>query len=131
VEQENELTREIPRTEWVEFLDRFSQQHDGWLVSLQVFDRDMGAQIIAENVPLRGITADLKDREDQISINVGKEEAEHSNHIIENARRIQLQVNAQGAHESLNFESSNGAMTLLQFRVPAVSETVDGVYTSA
>ena len=28
--------REIPRGEWLSFLDGFSRQHEGWLVTLEV-----------------------------------------------------------------------------------------------
>ncbi|OLE50804.1 MAG: hypothetical protein AUG51_26320 [Acidobacteria bacterium 13_1_20CM_3_53_8] len=51
--------REIPREEWAEFLDIFSRQHEGWLVTVEVLSEEIGAQVEAEGKPLEGITAEL------------------------------------------------------------------------
>jgi hypothetical protein len=45
---------EIPRNEWVEFLDSFSLQHEGWLASLSVA-REPNAWIEKGNYPLQRI----------------------------------------------------------------------------
>ena len=132
MEIKNEMTREIPREEWVKFFNGFGQQHEGWRVTLQVFDRDLGAQIKAENLPLRGISADLKDNgDDVIVINVGETSSEHVNHVIQNPTHVQLKLDAHGAHEALEIETASGTTTLLQFRVAALPETVDGIVTMA
>jgi len=127
MEINNGTTREIPRNEWGKFFDGFSKQHFGWQASLQVFDADLGAQIEAENLPLQGISADLKDNEDIIEINVGETPASHVEHQISDPTHVRLKQNAQGADEALEVETESGTMTLLQFRVAAMPETVDGV----
>jgi Family of unknown function (DUF5335) len=48
---------EIPPHAWADFFDRFSRQHHGWLVSLDVIDLDSRRQLRAREVPLVGITA--------------------------------------------------------------------------
>lgn len=126
---QNGMTREIPRAEWQAFFDGFSQQHEGWLVTLEVLDRAMGAQIAAENLPLQGITADLTENENVIMINVGETIADHTAHAVTNPTRVQLKSDAQGAHEALEFETAEQTVTLMRFRVPALPETVDGVMT--
>ena len=80
------LAREIPREQWNKFFDDFSKQHEGWVVTLEVLDPDIGDQDQAEGLPLSGISADLKDRESRVEIIVGgkpegKPEA-HLTHII-------------------------------------------------
>lgn len=37
-------TRKIPQTEWLDFFNRFSRQHQGWIIDLEVFGADIGAQ---------------------------------------------------------------------------------------
>ncbi len=67
-------TQEIPRDEWVSFLDRFSKQHEGWLVTLEVFAPDIGAQQEATEIPLEGISlASSSSDPETIAISVGKE----------------------------------------------------------
>jgi hypothetical protein len=64
--------REIPRDEWAGFLDSFSRQHEGWLVSLEVLGAEIGAQVEAQGLPLEGITAELKGgNEDAVTIILG------------------------------------------------------------
>lgn len=121
-------TREIPRGEWVAFLDSFSRQHDGWLVTVEVLGLEIGAQVESREQPLRGITADLKDDgEDMISIFVGGKPDDHITHIIHAVTHIRLKETEQGAHEALHFEPKRGAATLLRFRSPMLSELVDGI----
>lgn len=124
---ESEITREIPRREWSEFFNGFSQQHMGWLVTLELLDRELGAQVVAENLPLRSISSDIKDGEDIILVNVGATAADHANHAVPNPTYIRLQLDDQGAHQALEIETASGATTLLRFRVTALPETLDGV----
>ena len=53
-------TQEILRNEWAKFFDGFSLRHQGWLVTVEVFGSDIGAQVEARELPLQGITAELK-----------------------------------------------------------------------
>lgn len=125
------LTREIAPAEWSDFFDGFSRQHDGWLTTLELLDPDMGAQILAENLPLRGISVDVKDNEHVISINVGETVSEHVNHAVQNPTHVRIKLNSEGAHEAVEFETTAGLTTLLRFRVPALAETVDGVMSAS
>ncbi len=36
------MEREIPRGEWIQFLNDFSRRHQGWLTTLEVSGRDVG-----------------------------------------------------------------------------------------
>ncbi len=49
-------TQEIPRQEWNKFFDSFSRQHEGWLVTLEIFGPEIGAQEEARELPLEGIS---------------------------------------------------------------------------
>ena len=64
-------TRDIPREQWIKFFDDFSWRHEGWIVTLEVLGPDIGNQEEANNLPLVGISADVKARENQIEIIVG------------------------------------------------------------
>ncbi|HZQ10932.1 MAG TPA: DUF5335 family protein [Anaerolineae bacterium] len=122
-------TREIPRNEWESFLNAFSLQHDSWLVTVKVLNQELGVQVEAEDVPLRGISAELnKDRENTISIYLGNPQMEHATHIINNPTHVRLESRG-AAHEALDIESEDGTKTIVRFRVPARPETVDGVMT--
>jgi hypothetical protein len=119
--------REIPRDEWVEFLDSFSRQHEGWLVTVEVFGAEIGAQVEAEEMALEGITADLKGGEDAISIILGKRSAEHVTHNITQPTHVRIEQAENGADMALQIESRVGVTTLVRLRSAMLPEMVDGI----
>jgi len=121
-------TQEISRDEWTTFLDRFSRQHEGWLVTLEVFAPDIGAQEEARELPLEGISVASKDSEPTtIAISVGKTPEDHVTHTITEPTRVWLEQTSEGANAALEIESADGAKTLLRFRSTLPPEMVDGV----
>ena len=120
--------REIPRDEWVTFFDGFSRQHEGWLAAVEVFGADIGAHVEARELPLEGVTADLKGGDkDTISIILGEAAEDHITHTITAPAHVRLEQTAEGANVALQIESASGATTLLRFRSAVLPEMVDGV----
>jgi uncharacterized protein DUF5335 len=121
-------TREIPREEWKDFLDRFSRVHENWLVNVEVVGRELGDQEESHDVPLEGVSFEPKGSEaGRIDIMVGGAPDHHANHAVEAPRRLHLLRDDQGADQALEIEDEDGTTTLLTFRVPARPETLDGV----
>jgi hypothetical protein len=121
-------TQEIPRDKWAPFLNGFSQQHEGWLVTLEVFSPDIGAQQQAKELPLEGITiASGEDEPETIAISVGRNPADHITHTVDSPAHIWLQRTSAGANAALEIESEDATRTLLRFRSAWPAEMVDGV----
>ena len=121
-------TREIPRDEWNAFFETFSKQHEGWLATVEVLGEEIGAQEEAHELPLVGITADLKGSDaDAVSIIVGKRAEDHITHTITGATHVRLEQAENGADEALQIESAGDATTLLRFRFAMLPELVDGI----
>ena len=120
--------REIPRDEWAGFLDSFSRRHEGWLVTVEVLGADIGAQMEAEELPLEGITAELKGGdEDAITIILGEESTERVTHNISQPTHVRIEQNESGADMALQIESGGGVTTLVRFRSAMLPEMVDGI----
>src|SRR3954462_1851285 len=120
--------REIPREEWTGFMDSFSRQHEGWLVTVEVLGREIGAQVEAEGKPLEGITAELKDgSEDLISITVGVTPKERVTHNITGPTHVRIEQSENGADMALQIQSSEGETTLVRLRSAMLPELVDGI----
>jgi len=121
-------TQEIPRDEWTTFLDRFSQQHEGWLSTLEILGTDIGAQEEAHDLPLEGITATSKDNmPETIAISLGRAPDDHVTHTITKPTRIWLEQTPQGANAVLEIESADEEKTLLRFRSALPADMVDGI----
>jgi hypothetical protein len=121
-------SRDIPREQWMTFLDSFSRQHEGWLVNVEVVTDGLGAHRELREKRLIGVSADLKSHDSStISIIAGDRSDDHVNHIINGPTRVALEETEEGAHKGLRIEAADGETTLLLFRSPASPETVDGI----
>jgi Family of unknown function (DUF5335) len=120
-------TEEIPREDWSNFFNSFSQGHEGWLATLEVFDNEVGAQEEARELPFEGISLDSKNGESQaVVISIGRT-ADHVTHTVHQPKHVWLQRTAAGADASLEIEAEGDSKTLLRFLSPVPSEFVDDV----
>jgi len=117
----------IPRADWSAKLNEFSSMHDGWRVSLDVLSAELGAQPEIANLPLRGVAAEVNDRDSVITIAAGWQDAEQITHTIHTPTRVQLEQNDSGADVALAIESAGHEKAILRITSPAISETVDDV----
>lgn len=121
-------TEEMEKSRWQSFFDAFSRQHEGWLVTLEVFDEAIGAQPEAREIIFEGISVSSQNGEpESIAINLGKKPDEHITHSIANPARVWVQQTSGGANEALEIEAADGTRTLLRIRAPMLPEMVDGV----
>ena len=121
-------TREIPKNEWSGFFDRFSQKHEGWLVNLEIFSEEIGAQVEQRELALAGITDEWDEiKGNTIMIMIGGKTDEHVTHSIACPTQVSLEQTDGGADAALAIKSGDGATTLLKFRSPVLPEMVDAV----
>jgi hypothetical protein len=121
-------TQEIPRAEWQAFFDTFSRQHEGWLATLEVLGKEIGAQQEARDLPLEGITATSKDTvPETIAISLANTPEDHVTHTIIEPTRVWLEQTSEGANAALEIESADEVKTLLRFRSALPADMVDGV----
>ena len=119
-------TQEIPRNQWNEFLNRFSRQHEGWLVTLEVFSPDIGAQEEVHELPLEGITIAGGTDSKAIAISAGNTLENHLTHTILAPAHMWIQRTTQGVEAALEIESEDNSKTLVRFRSSVPPEMVDG-----
>jgi len=120
-------TREIPREEWLEFFDTFSGQHEGWLTRIEVVRDGVPTEVPVRELPFERISADLKDKEQAISICLGERMEECVN--IDQPERVKLEQTAEGADRALEIDSADGRKTMVRFRTTVLAENVDGLIT--
>lgn len=109
-------TREISRTEWRTFFDQFSQEHEGWLSTLEVFGPDIGAQQEGAELPFEGVSVSSGgDELDTITVTIGGASADHVSHTIEKPTRVWLEQTDAGTHAALEIEGEDQSKTLLRF----------------
>jgi len=123
-------TREISRSEWPEFFDRFSRLHEGWLVTLEIFGVDIGAQVQERELAFEGIVDEWDEVQgNQIVIMVGAEADDHITHSISHPTQVSVEETHEGADAGLAIQSADGVIALLRFRSPMLQEMVDAAVT--
>jgi len=115
---------EVPRKDWKAELDSFTSAHEGWLVSLDVFGPDVGAQPEINSLPLLGISADRVNHDGDIAISVSRSSVDHFTHIIRGVRHIFIERRHNGATAALMIESVDGRRAVLQLRATSALQTV-------
>lgn len=121
-------TREIPENEWMKFFDSFSRKHEGWLVNLEVFGSEIGAQVAQHDLALEGVTDEWDEvNGNTIMIMMGAEPDDHITHSITHPTAVSLEQTNEGADVALAIKSNDGTTTLLRFRSAVLPEMVDAV----
>jgi hypothetical protein len=116
---------EIPRETWTAQLNAFTIAHEGWLVSLEVFGGDFGAQPEITNLPLLGVSADRVNHDGTIAVSVARSAVEHLTHVVRHVARIYVEQADDGATAALLIESVDGTRTVLQLRAPTSRSRAD------
>ncbi len=109
-------TREIPRNEWIKFFDEFSKHHERWIVTMEILGYDLGDQEETAALPLIGISGDVKARENRVEIMLGDKPDQHLTRIIENPKRVWIELAEEPEHAAITVESEDGRTTLVRFR---------------
>ena len=118
--------QEIARQDWTRELDIFSQEHDGWIVSVRVVDPNGREQTEVRTLPLHGVSVD-DPRKTRVAITVGRAGNGHVTHEISQPVRILVERTETGADRGLSIRAADGSTTSVEFLSPMRPEEVDGL----
>lgn len=115
-------TREILRDQWVEFFQSFTDDHSDWLVRIGLKGvqpkRASTGQVMekrqARELHLRGISADLKDNENTVTVTVGVTGDKLLRHEVQTVAHVRLIQTDAGDDSGVQIESQNGQMTTVR-----------------
>jgi hypothetical protein len=121
-------TQEIPKEEWTQFFDSFSRKHEGWLVNVEMFGPEIGAQVEQRETALEGITDSWDETEgNTIMIMTGAKPDDHLTHSITRPTQVSLEQTDEGADAALAITAEDGVTTLMRFRSVILPEMVDAI----
>ena len=103
-------SRSIPQAEWRAFFDGVANALAGKRVEVEAASLDLGDQIVAEWVPLLGVTYDTQD--DLLDVAVSG-----LNHLIRHPREVYVQEGAKGI-EMVAVVSADGLKQILHLKDP-------------
>lgn len=117
---------EIPKREWGEFLKSFSDQHEGWLVTVTVVS-GMEKSIKATSCRLQGIVLTQTGNRCNIPVSVVGAHGPYVVHEVMDPVHVVFKADPQGAHKGLDITAADHSITSIRFRKAAFPETLDGV----
>src|SRR3954464_7604618 len=100
----------VPQSEWRSFFDRMSKGLLGKWAEIEVLSLDLGDQIIAEWIPLLGITYDTQD--DLLDVALDR-----TSHLIRHPREILVEETAAGL-TSVAVIDEDGASQVVRLKQP-------------
>jgi hypothetical protein len=100
----------VPRTEWTRFFDRISESLLGKRAEIEVASLDLGDQIVAEWVPMLGITYDSKN--DLVDVALDRVD-----HLIRRPREVVVDQGATGV-SSVAIVDADGARQIIKLKDP-------------
>ena len=111
------MTLNLPKEKWAQFFDDLSKRRFGWTTKVEVMSDAVGDQILSENLPLNGITAEQKGDDSTIEIAVG-ENTTHQSHNIVNPTKIAFLSDDEKLGGIVEIEEENGTKTLIHIIEP-------------
>jgi len=136
--RENMKLIEIPENQWPEFCNGFSREHHGWLVNMRCVNTDKlgrdrsaafeNGNVLAEGQPLQGVRENRKNDTTEFLVTVG-EGGEEVSILVPNVIRL-YNEKSDDAHKGLRLDGVDGSSTLVEFRVAANPEMLDGLAES-
>ena len=107
--------RAIPKPEWQSFFDTMADALTGKRVEIEAASLDVGDQIVAEWVPLIGISYDRHD--DLVDVAVGG-----LDHLIRRPSEIVIQEGPHGV-ETITVATADGGRQILRLKDPMMLPT--------
>jgi len=107
-------TQEIRPGDWRAFFDEFSRMHERQLATVEVLG-GLGAQRVAEGLPLLGIVADETSHGGAVSILLGRGE-ETVTHTVAHPAHVEVERSDAGTETAVEIEAMDGERTLLLVR---------------
>lgn len=103
-------SRTIPQAEWRAFFDGLADALVGKRVEVEAASLELGDQIVAEWLPLLGVTYDAQD--DLLDVAMSG-----LNHLIRHPREVYLQEGPKGV-ETVAVVSADGVKQILHLKAP-------------
>lgn len=110
--------RTIPKTEWRTFFDQMSKALLGKRAEVEVASLDLGDQVIAEWIPMLGIT--YEPNEDVLDVAL-----DGPNHLIRRPQQIAIDEAATGI-SSVAVTSADGASHIIRLKEPVMLTATTG-----
>jgi len=109
-------TSEIDDEQWISFFNRFSKEHAGWPVTIEMLDGQTGPQRLASELPLQGLSFDAEGtRPCTISVSAGDDPSATLSHTVQMPLHIRVAEDESRNSGTIEIEPADGPATLIHY----------------
>jgi hypothetical protein len=112
------MTNEIPRHSWKMFFDDLTKRRFDWKTKIEIFNDEIGNQILDQGLPFAGITCENRGDEVSVEIFVGTDDDHHQTHTIKNPTKIAYLGEEEKPGGIVEIEEADGTKTLVHIVQP-------------
>ena len=110
-----DTNKSVPREQWGEFFDQFSNDNRGRRISIEIINSELGDEELIRNAPLMSMIYDRPVKGDNLSIEVGKDELTYG-HTIDAPTDVLTGQNSTGMMIAVEISDAAGTKTLIQLQ---------------
>ncbi len=110
-----DITESLPRNQWGDFFDQFSEDNRGRRIVIESISSELGDEELIQNAPLMAIVYDRPGKGDDLVIEVGKEEVTYA-HTVGAPTEISTGRDSDGQIIAIWIGDATGAKTLIKLR---------------
>ena len=122
------ILREIPATEWPEFLEDFTRGHRAWLATIERTVPGEPVHVEAAERPLQSVTPEMS-ANGVVAIEIRFQEDSPGRHAIriDAPARVRVDETREGTAHGLEILDEAGKCTRIRFRAAPATEMLDGI----
>jgi hypothetical protein len=106
-------TQEIPRDAWRSYFDEVSRHLGVTTATVEIVGRDVGDQVIGEDLVLTGVTYDDRDDVVVIGLDAPGGQPEEAEHLVEHPTKI-LVASGDGEGVAIDIEDAEAHQTIIR-----------------
>jgi hypothetical protein len=110
-----DISKSVPREQWGEFFDQFSDGNRGRHISIEVIGSDLGDAELVQNAPLMAMIYDRPGKGDDLVIEVGQDEVAYA-HTVDSPTEVLTGQDSNGLMLAVWISDAAGTKTLIKLQ---------------
>ncbi len=120
--------RDIPATQWEDFLEDFTRSHRAWLATVERLRGGTPSRVVIHDRPLASVTTERQDQQvAAIAVQFQPDSPDTETVRVEKPARLRVDETGAGTARALEIDDGRGECTRIRFRAAPPPEALDGV----
>jgi hypothetical protein len=110
-----DINKSVPREQWGEFFDQFSDSNRGRRISIEMLGEELGEAELVQNAPLMAMIYDRPGKGDDLVIEVGQDEVTYA-HTVDSPTEVLTGQDSNGLMLAVWISDAAGTKTLVKLQ---------------